>query len=451
MDSRYENRLTDLAKRLRPLLLSVAEGAMNANEWDNIILIVADGGGTSYYDPDATGFAAAIAAASSGDTIYIPPATISGNHTIGSGITVKGMGIDNTILSGEITISGGTLESLTVSGSASPQATMSSGVISKCAIETSSATALQQTGGLIWKSQIFGAAPGGGTGPTLDVSGSSNVYFCNISWGGAKVSIDDNFYIVGTIGTSNANTPCFEIEKGAIFSSIANSSKGNTGFQKTTAGTGFLYNCASHTGGTDVDIDAGTLNMFGNNFDGISGTPTYLRGDRGSYSVENWHAEDIEDAALVRHLPSPVGGSNDDIAYIDTELWVRGSASDAGIITGPESKDITASENLAAGDLVDIWNDGGTAKARLSDTSDNHPADGYVVAEVNSGNTATVYINGINDELSGMTPGAKQFLTTSGGVTETAPSTSGYAIQEVGIALSATEMKFEPQQIILLA
>jgi len=49
-----------------------------------------------------------------------------------------------------------------------------------------------------------------------------------------------------------------------------------------------------------------------------------------------------------------------------------------------------------------------------------------------------------------MTPGAKQFLHTSGARSETAPSTSGYIIQEVGIALSATEMKFEPQQLILI-
>ena len=64
--------------------------------------------------------------------------------------------------------------------------------------------------------------------------------------------------------------------------------------------------------------------------------------------------------------------------------------------------------------------------------------------------TATVYLFGKLTGLSGMTPGAKQFLSTSGARTETAPSTGGYIVQEVGIALSATEMKFEPQQIILL-
>jgi hypothetical protein len=41
--------------------------------------------------------------------------------------------------------------------------------------------------------------------------------------------------------------------------------------------------------------------------------------------------------------------------------------------------------------------------------------------------------------------------SSAGDIVSTAPSTSGYISQEVGIALSATEIVFEEQQPITLA
>jgi hypothetical protein len=37
-----------------------------------------------------------------------------------------------------------------------------------------------------------------------------------------------------------------------------------------------------------------------------NGTIEYMQGDRGAYSVENFHAEDIEDGEETRHTPAPV-------------------------------------------------------------------------------------------------------------------------------------------------
>lgn len=105
----------------------------------------------------------------------------------------------------------------------------------------------------------------------------------------------------------------------------------------------------------------------------------------------------------------------------------------------------TASENLGAGDLVNIWNDSGTPKARLADASANKQADGYVLADVDSGDPAIVYSQGMNDQLSGMTGGVEQYLsaTVPGGLTTTAPTGSGHLVQRVGKAFSATTLDFK--------
>jgi hypothetical protein len=107
--------------------------------------------------------------------------------------------------------------------------------------------------------------------------------------------------------------------------------------------------------------------------------------------------------------------------------------------------DFTASEALVAGDLVNIWDDSGTPKARLADASANKQADGFVLADVDSGDPATVYSQGINDQVSGLTGGIEQYLSASvpGGVTATAPTASGNLVQRVGKAFSATALDFK--------
>jgi hypothetical protein len=64
-----------------------------------------------------------------------------------------------------------------------------------------------------------------------------------------------------------------------------------------------------------------------------------------------------------------------------------------------------------------------------------------------------VYLDGTITGLTSLTPGAAYYLSgaTAGAIVSTAPSTSGYLSQEVGVALSATELNFEEQQPITLA
>jgi hypothetical protein len=120
---------------------------------------------------------------------------------------------------------------------------------------------------------------------------------------------------------------------------------------------------------------------------------------------------------------------------------------------GADTKALVASEALSAGNLVNVWNDTGTPKARKADgTTAGKEANGFVLAAVDQDATATVYLEGTITGLSGLTPGARQYLhTTAGGRTETAPSGSGNVVQSVGVALSATELSFEPQEPVTLA
>lgn len=107
--------------------------------------------------------------------------------------------------------------------------------------------------------------------------------------------------------------------------------------------------------------------------------------------------------------------------------------------------DFTASQDLEAGDLVNIWNDSGTPKARLADASAEKQADGFIIADVGSGDPVTVYGQGANDQVSGLTGGVTQWLssTVPGGLQDTPPTGSGELVQRVGKAFSASVLSFQ--------
>ncbi|MGW5147535.1 hypothetical protein [Rhodococcus koreensis] len=118
---------------------------------------------------------------------------------------------------------------------------------------------------------------------------------------------------------------------------------------------------------------------------------------------------------------------------------------------GADTASITTSEALSAGDFVNIWNSTG-AKARKADaTTAGKHAHGFVLSAAASGASATVYFEGTNTAVSGLTVGDQFLSTTAGGSTATAPSAAGNVVQRLGVATSATSMNFEPQPPIVLA
>jgi hypothetical protein len=146
-----------------------------------------------------------------------------------------------------------------------------------------------------------------------------------------------------------------------------------------------------------------------------------------------------------------VGDANK-IAKLDATGKFDASLFPAGL--APESRSVVASEALSAGNLVNLHNNGGTINMRKADaTTPGKEAHGFVLAAVSNGVSGTVNLEeGVIAGLSGMTPGARQFLGVTAGLRqETAPSTAGQISQEVGYALSATEMMFRPRYAITLA
>jgi hypothetical protein len=118
-----------------------------------------------------------------------------------------------------------------------------------------------------------------------------------------------------------------------------------------------------------------------------------------------------------------------------------------------ETRSIQASENIAAGDMVNIHNVGGPRIRKADAATAGKEAHGFVLGSITSGASGTVYPEeNVLTGLTGLTPGARQFLSATAGLrTETAPSTSGQVAQIVGVALSATEMLFRPETPITIA
>ena len=120
---------------------------------------------------------------------------------------------------------------------------------------------------------------------------------------------------------------------------------------------------------------------------------------------------------------------------------------------GADTAVITASEALAAGDLVNIWNNAGTANIRKADGSTSgKEAHGFVLAAVASAAAGTVYFEGTNNQCTGLTPGVQYLSATTAGKTVTsAPTGAGKVVQNVGFAVSATAMNFQCGTPVVLA
>lgn len=120
---------------------------------------------------------------------------------------------------------------------------------------------------------------------------------------------------------------------------------------------------------------------------------------------------------------------------------------------GADTATITASEALAAGDFVNIYNNAGAAAVRKADGAvSGRPAHGFVIAAVASGAAATVYFEGTNGAVTGQTPGPVYLSDVAAGRTITTPPTgAGKVVQNLGVATSATSINVEPHLPIALA
>jgi hypothetical protein len=156
---------------------------------------------------------------------------------------------------------------------------------------------------------------------------------------------------------------------------------------------------------------------------------------------------------LISALTATTGASDaNKIIATDSSGKLDASFLPAGVELAVET--IVTSEALTAGDFVNIYDNAGTRTARKADAATAKPAHGFVLAGVTSGQNASVYIAGINNQVTGYTAGGRIFLsaTTPGQGTASVPAqTSGYIHQVLGVAISATSIRFEFDDPILIA
>lgn len=166
--------------------------------------------------------------------------------------------------------------------------------------------------------------------------------------------------------------------------------------------------------------------------------------------IAKMNASGILDPGILNATVTSAGeGDAAKIVKLDGTGRIDTSVLPIGV--GPDVATIAASENLAAGDFVNVHNSSG-AKVRKADaTASGKEAHGFVLSAATGGNNATVYFEGTNTGVTGMTPGVVFLSATAGLATGTAPSSSGNVVQRLGVAVSATAINFEPHPPVVLA
>lgn len=172
-------------------------------------------------------------------------------------------------------------------------------------------------------------------------------------------------------------------------------------------------------------------------------------GDAGKIVALN--SSGVLDPTVVNSTTTSSGsGDSGKLPALDASGKLDSSMMPVGI--GADVKILPATEALSAGDFVNVYNASGTPSCRKADaTTSGKRCHGFVLSAVSNGANATVYFEGTNNQVSGMTAGDVFLSTTAGAATATAPSASGNLVQNLGVATSATEINFESQQPIILA
>ncbi len=153
------------------------------------------------------------------------------------------------------------------------------------------------------------------------------------------------------------------------------------------------------------------------------------------------------------NVTSAGAGDAGKLVALDAAGLIDASMMPVGV--GADTASIQSSENLVAGDYVNIWNDAGTAKVRKADASTAAAAKramGFVLANVTSPANALVYFEGKNTAVT-VTAGTTYVLSHSapGGVLAlaSATTTAGHILQVVGEAISATTIATEIEEPIV--
>ena len=169
--------------------------------------------------------------------------------------------------------------------------------------------------------------------------------------------------------------------------------------------------------------------------------------------AEKFVQYDRTNAVMTEKAGATAGGTANAnrVPALDSDGRLASTMMPAGF--GVDTQTIEASEALSAGDAVNIHVESGNLRVRKADASAaGTAAHGFVAQAYNDGDDATVYMRGANTNVSGLTPGSTVFLSeTAGSLTTTAPTTAGSIVQQVGFAISATQVEFHAEPPVVLA
>lgn len=162
-------------------------------------------------------------------------------------------------------------------------------------------------------------------------------------------------------------------------------------------------------------------------------------GDNGK--VPSLNGSGVLDSTIVNSTVASAGaGSSGKVVALDGAGKLDQTVLPVGI--GADTASVVASENLAAGNYVNLFDNAGTPNVRKADNSNGRRAHGFVLSAVTASNPATVYFEGRNTGLTSRTTGAKQFLGTGGLAVEAVPTGTGVLLQVLGTAVSSTSADF---------
>lgn len=166
--------------------------------------------------------------------------------------------------------------------------------------------------------------------------------------------------------------------------------------------------------------------------------------------VAKMNASGIIDPAIINAAASSAGaGDAGKIAQLDPSGRLDSTMLPVGV--GADTAAIVTSEALVAGDLVNIWDSTGAKVRKADPATAGKEAHGFVLAGFASGATATVYFEGTNTSVTGLTPGPQFLGATAGKAASTPPTGAGKVVQRVGFATSATTLNFNAGEPIVLA
>jgi len=115
----------------------------------------------------------------------------------------------------------------------------------------------------------------------------------------------------------------------------------------------------------------------------------------------------------------------------------------------PTPQSFTVPSDVSVRDIV--YSTGALTADKADNTSTSTiPAIGIVISKTDSTTAVVMFTGYVIGGFTGLTAGAEQFLSTEGAITETPPSTVGYILQRIGVAIDTDTLLFQPGEHYLL-